>query len=620
MGYELKPGVTGNISAGGEYDNLDSIDSVNYSNLSAESAAAAANSATSAANSAASASTSATNANDSANSAFDSAVGAAASSGYAAEQATNAATSATNAQTYMNEAAISAGLAASNSRLSVGTTTTGAAGSSAAVSITGPAGSQLLNLTIPRGDTGATGPAGPTGPQGPQGIQGLTGDTGATGATGPQGPQGLTGATGPQGPQGIQGNTGPAGPTGATGPAGPTGATGNGIVSVVRTSGTGAAGTTDTYTITYTDSSTSTFNVYNGANGTGAGDMLKSENLSGLANYAAARANLGLGTSATTDSTAYATAAQGVKADSAVQSITSSDASIIVTPTGSSIDVIVSNNSPASTLTAQVRNQTGATLTKGTLVYISGAAGNKCLVSKAQANAEATSSKTFGMITADIPNNQNGYVTISGIVSGLDTSAYADGTTLYLSPTVAGGYTSSKPSAPNHLVYVGTVTYSHASQGSIQTRIQNGYELDELHDVLITSVATNDFLVRNDATWVNQTPATARTSLGLGTAATTDSTAYATAAQGSKADTALQPSAIGTTVQAYDADLTAWSAIAPSTKQDTLVSGTNIKTLNGNSLLGSGAIALFSANLTDIQVVASLPGSPNANTLYIVTG
>jgi hypothetical protein len=88
------------------------------------------------------------------------------------------------------------------------------------------------------------------------------------------------------------------------------------------------------------------------------------------------------------------------------------------------------------------------------------------------------------------------------------------------------------------------------------------------------------------------TAANARTNLGLGTAATTASTDYATAAQGTKADTALQPAAIGTTVQAYDADLTAWGAITPSTKQDTLVSGTSIKTINSTSLLGSGNIAI----------------------------
>jgi len=49
-----------------------------------------------------------------------------------------------------------------------------------------------------------------------------------------------------------------------------TGPTGVGITSVVRTSGTGAAGTIDTYTITFDDASTTTFDVLNGADGTDA--------------------------------------------------------------------------------------------------------------------------------------------------------------------------------------------------------------------------------------------------------------------------------------------------------------------------------------------------------------
>ena len=201
-----------------------------------------------------------------------------------------------------------------------------------------------------------------------------------------------------------------------------------------------------------------------------------------------------------------------------LETITSSDGSISVSQVGTAVDLQVSENSPASVLLASVRNETGATLTKGTLVYISGAGGNKCTVAKAQADSEPHSSTTFGMITADITDNHNGYVTISGIVSGLNTAAYADGTTLYLSPTTAGEYTATKPVAPNHLVYVGTVTYSHATQGAIQTRIQNGYELDELHNVLITSVADEQFL-KYDATagvWKNQSLTSGDVTTALG--------------------------------------------------------------------------------------------------------
>ena len=196
-----------------------------------------------------------------------------------AELAQDAIDAAAAAEQSAIDAAASAEDAADASRLTAGTVTTGAAGSSAAATITGDAGSQVLNLTIPRGDTGATGPTGATGATGPQGIQGEKGDkgdkgdTGDTGATGPKGDKGDTGDTGPQGIQGIQGIQGETGATGATGPKGDTGDTGNGIASVDRTSGTGAPGTTDTYTITYTDATTDTFTVYNGANGEGAGSV-----------------------------------------------------------------------------------------------------------------------------------------------------------------------------------------------------------------------------------------------------------------------------------------------------------------------------------------------------------
>jgi hypothetical protein len=107
--------------------------------------------------------------------------------------------------------------------LSVGTVTGGA---TAAVTITGTAPTQTLNLVLPQGDrgpegppgtTGATGATGSTGPQGPKGD---TGDTGPTGATGAQGIQGI------QGIQGVKGDTGLTGATGAKGDKGDTGNTG----------------------------------------------------------------------------------------------------------------------------------------------------------------------------------------------------------------------------------------------------------------------------------------------------------------------------------------------------------------------------------------------------------
>ena len=200
-----------------------------------------------------------------------------------------------------------------------------------------------------------------------------------------------------------------------------------------------------------------------------------------------------------------------------VESITSADGSVVVSTSGTTRDLSVGIAGSTATLISQVRNQTGATLTKGTLVYISGASGNKALVSKALATGDATSAQTYGMVQADIPHNQNGYVVVIGVVSGLDTSTFTEGVQLYLSPTTAGTYTSTKPYAPNHLVYIGVVTRVHANQGTIEVKIQNGYEMDEIHDVSAQSPTNGDTLVYNSTTtlWTK----TAQSTLSVASAA-----------------------------------------------------------------------------------------------------
>ena len=161
-----------------------------------------------------------------------------------------------------------------------------------------------------------------------------------------------------------------------------------------------------------------------------------------------------------------------------------------------------------------VNNRTGSTITKGQVVYISGASGNKVTVALAKANAESTSSKTFGVAEANIADNASGWVVVMGEIDKLNTSAYAEGDTLYLSATTAGAWATTKPSAPNHLVYVGFVARSHATVGIIFVKTQNGYELDEIHDVAITSKTDHDLLIYESASglWKNQQKKTLPTS------------------------------------------------------------------------------------------------------------
>ena len=159
----------------------------------------------------------------------------------------------------------------------------------------------------------------------------------------------------------------------------------------------------------------------------------------------------------------------------------------------------------AQNLVAEVYNNTGATLTKGTIVYINGGHGNLPTVTKAIATSDPTSAQTFGFINVDLTNNNNGYVTIIGRLENIDTQAFANGTQLYLSGTTAGTYTSTKPQAPIHLVYVAIVVRSHPTQGVLEVKIQNGVEIDEIHDVQITSLANGNILQYSsaDSLWHN---------------------------------------------------------------------------------------------------------------------
>jgi len=156
-------------------------------------------------------------------------------------------------------------------------------------------------------------------------------------------------------------------------------------------------------------------------------------------------------------------------------------------------------------------------------VRVTGAQGQRLKVDLALATNDTLSAETIGLVTETINNNQEGFITTSGLVRGINTTGslqgetWADGDVLYLSPTTAGNITNIKPTAPNHLVIIGYVVSAHITQGSIFVKVDNGYELEELHNVTSTNYTTpidTDSVLTYDVTnsiWKRLTLANLRT-------------------------------------------------------------------------------------------------------------
>jgi hypothetical protein len=174
---------------------------------------------------------------------------------------------------------------------------------------------------------------------------------------------------------------------------------------------------------------------------------------------------------------------------------------------------------------ARVLNNSGSILNKSAyqVVKVSTAQGQRLAVTLAQANNDANSTDTLGLVAENIANNQDGFITTSGVINGIDTTGdlqledWNDGDVLYLSPTTPGAITKVKPVAPQHTVIVGFVVYAHKNNGKIYVKVDNGYELDELHNVKITSVANDNILQYNSSLAVWENVAGTTTNIAEGT-------------------------------------------------------------------------------------------------------
>jgi hypothetical protein len=226
-----------------------------------------------------------------------------------------------------------------------------------------------------------------------------------------------------------------------------------------------------------------------------------------------------------------------------------------------------------------VRNAESTTLTTGTVVYLFGSTGDHATVKRADNDSDATSSKTVGLVAASIAASENGPVVTRGYVDGIDLSVgYTAGDVLWLGED--GAFTKTKPSAPEHLVFIGVVVRA-TNNGIVYVATQNGYELDELHDVSIVDKTSGDFLKYNGTLWVND-------QINLGTDTTGD----------------------------YVASLVAGSGITLSNNSGegatpTVALTSNSLTVNGTSIAlgGSGTITANASTLTGTSLNSSVTGS-----------
>ena len=156
---------------------------------------------------------------------------------------------------------------------------------------------------------------------------------------------------------------------------------------------------------------------------------------------------------------------------------------VTVTNGSGTITLSTTGDQTAAKIVATVTNDEAVAITKGQVVYAFSATGNRMSVKLANNTSDATSAKTIGVVSdASISAGGTGTITMVGVIDGLNLGAYTDGDTVYLDST-NGGFTATKPYAPNHLVYVGIIERANNGNGQLYVRVQNGYELDEIHDV-----------------------------------------------------------------------------------------------------------------------------------------
>ena len=155
----------------------------------------------------------------------------------------------------------------------------------------------------------------------------------------------------------------------------------------------------------------------------------------------------------------------------------------------------------------QVKNQSGATIPKGTAVRFDGVVGasGRIKIVPFLANGSNPSIYFLGVTYEAIADGADGKALFNGKIRGVNTSAFTVGDILYASPTVAGGFTTTKPVASNNIISVAAVLSSGAN-GILLIRPQIGSNINNDEGVKITSPTTGDLLqLQASGLWENKT-------------------------------------------------------------------------------------------------------------------
>ena len=198
------------------------------------------------------------------------------------------------------------------------------------------------------------------------------------------------------------------------------------------------------------------------------------------------------------------TLASSTGADVVLPLATTTDAGLQSAADKTKLDSITVDS--ATVVRKYVRNTSGVPIPKGAAVYQTGSSGTTLTVALADASAEATAAQTLGLAQEAIAHNANGYVVAVGLLDGISTATLTEGQIVWLSET-AGEGTTTRPTQPAHGVVLGyCVKQAAGTAGILYVKIDNGLEIEELHDVLISGATTGQVLrLASDGLWKNHT-------------------------------------------------------------------------------------------------------------------